>query len=96
MKRLYRWVMAIHIMLIWAKSKPQTKPHKCEERALIEVLILEAVQANPKATQSEIMQTSGKSKRAIQDGFASLQAKGVLMREGSKMNGLWIVKGNIE
>ena len=66
-----------------------SKPQKEKERALIEVLIIEYVKANPKITQKEIIEASGKSKRAIQEGFAGLQAKGVLVREGSKMDGLW-------
>jgi predicted HTH transcriptional regulator len=59
---------------------------------LIEVLILEYVTANPQITQKEIIESSRKSKRAIQEGFARLQEKGVLANKGSKMKPLWSVK----
>ena len=71
-----------------------SKPQKEKDRALIEVLILESVKANPQITQKEIIETSGKSKRSIQEGFASLQEKGILEREGSKMKPLWVIKEN--
>jgi ATP-dependent DNA helicase RecG len=68
-----------------------SKPQNEEERAVIEVLIVEHVKANPQVTQKEVIEASGKSKRAIQTGFATLQERGILVRQGSKMNGLWIV-----
>jgi predicted HTH transcriptional regulator len=71
-----------------------SKPQKENDRALIEVLILEYIEENPQITQKEIIEASGKSKRSIQEGFASLQAKSVLVREGSKMKPTWIVKGD--
>ena len=58
---------------------------------MIEVLIIEYIKANPQIKQKEIIETSGESKRSIQECFANLQAKGLIKREGSKMNGRWIV-----
>ena len=75
-----------------ASNKTPTKPRKSENRVLIEDLIIEYVKENPQITQKEIIDASGKSKRVIQDGFAGLQSKGILMREGSKMNGCWVLK----
>ena len=80
------------------KIKPQNlktpKPQKENGRALIEVLILDYVKANPQVTQRSIIEASGKSKRAIQEGFADLQAKEVLVLEGSKRKPTWIVKSD--
>jgi predicted HTH transcriptional regulator len=59
---------------------------------LIEVLIIEHVAANPQIKQKEIIESSGKSKRSIQEGFARLQEKGILINKGSKMKPLWSVK----
>ena len=59
---------------------------------MIEALLIEYINENPQITQREIIETSGKSKRAIQEGFAILQEKGVLRREGSKREPTWIVK----
>ena len=77
-------------------SKPQNpktpKPQKEKDRALIEALLIEFINENPQITQREIIEISGKSKRAIQEGFAILQEKGILRREGSKRKPTWIVK----
>lgn len=59
---------------------------------MIEALIIDYVKANPQTTQKEIIETSEKSKRSIQDGFADLQARGVLVMEGSRMKPTWVVK----
>ncbi|MDR0221393.1 MAG: putative DNA binding domain-containing protein [Lachnospiraceae bacterium] len=78
-------------------SKPQSpktsKPQNGKKLALIEALIIECIKTNPHTTQKAIIEASGKSKRSIQEGFADLQAKGVLVREGSKQKPTWVVKG---
>ena len=69
--------------------KAQSKRKNC---TLIEVLILDHLTGNPEATQLQIAAAIGKSKRAVQTAFASLKEKGLLEREGAKMNGRWVVK----
>jgi ATP-dependent DNA helicase RecG len=73
-------------------SSKTSKPQNDEERALLEVLVLEGVKANPKITQKGIIDTSGKSKRKIQGAFKNLQKRGILTYEGPKNNRIWSVK----
>ncbi|MCL1790774.1 MAG: putative DNA binding domain-containing protein [Peptococcaceae bacterium] len=73
-----------------AQNKAQTKPEK--KKALIQTLILERLRKNPNMTQKDIVTASGYSRSAVQEAFAALQKSGLLRREGSKMNGFWVVK----
>jgi len=73
-------------------TKTPIKTSKNETEVLIEVLILRHLRENPKMTQTEMCNVTGKSKRAIQKAFTSLQEKGLLKREGAKINGVWIVE----
>jgi ATP-dependent DNA helicase RecG len=59
--------------------------------ALIEDAIIEYLIFYPQATQVEIAEELGKSRRSVQGAFAKLQKSGKLNREGSKKNGTWIV-----
>ncbi|MDR0221702.1 MAG: hypothetical protein LBI54_09915 [Lachnospiraceae bacterium] len=59
---------------------------------MIEALIIDYVKADPHTTQKAIIEASGKSKRSIQEGFASLQARGVLVMEGSKQKPTWVLR----
>jgi ATP-dependent DNA helicase RecG len=74
------------------KNKAQTKPEK--KQALIQALILEHLRENPHMTQNNIIEAAGYTRSAVQKAFAMLQEKGLLKREGSKMNGRWVVKAS--
>ena len=75
---------------IKAQNKAQTKHEK--NQALIQALILERLRENPSMTQIDIATAIKKSRNAVQEAFKALQKNGLLRREGSKMNGIWIVK----
>jgi ATP-dependent DNA helicase RecG len=47
---------------------------------------------NPGATQLDVANAIGKSRRTVQDTISNLKDKGLLEREGARKNGLWIVK----
>jgi ATP-dependent DNA helicase RecG len=76
------------------KNKAQNKAHlkRNDDCALNEVAILEYVKEHPNATQLEIAEAIGKSRRTVQDTIAALKNKGLLEREGARKNGRWIVK----
>jgi len=76
------------------QSKTPIKTSKSENEVLIEVLILSHLQENPKMTQKEMCDVTGKSKMAVQSAFTALQQKGLLRREGAKMNGIWVVESS--
>jgi ATP-dependent DNA helicase RecG len=75
------------------KNKTSNKNSNKTSKSEVEVLFIEYVKKHPQATQKEIKEKSGRSMRSIQDGFNTLQLKGVLHRKGAKKNGIWIVKG---
>lgn len=57
-----------------------------DERAL-----LNALKADPKATQEELASRIGKSVRTVKRLTVSLSEKGLLKRENGKRNGFWKV-----
>ncbi|MDR3289206.1 MAG: putative DNA binding domain-containing protein [Peptococcaceae bacterium] len=59
---------------------------------LTEVAVLEYISANPTATQAVISEAIGRSLRSVKNDIASLKGKGLLVREGAKRNGKWVVK----
>jgi ATP-dependent DNA helicase RecG len=67
-----------------------TKPLSKSERILIEKMVIDRVIANPKITQKEIIETSGLSKRIIQEVFSDLKMKGILQRKGPRNDSLWV------
>jgi ATP-dependent DNA helicase RecG len=69
-----------------------SKHQKNNEIEALTVLIIEKIKENPKITQKQLVEDTGKSLRMVQSVFADLQEKGVLAREGAKSNGLWIIK----
>jgi len=75
-----------------AKNKTSIKTSKAESDVLIDVLILNHLRENPKMTQKEMCNVTSLSLRAVQKAFASLQKKGLLRREGAKINGIWVVE----
>ena len=74
-----------------SKKAPNKAP-KTENGALIEALIIKHLHDNPRMTQLEICTATGSTRRVVQKAFAALKEKGQLRREGSKMNGVWIVE----
>ncbi len=83
---------------IKAQNKAQNEFKAQNERqakkncALFEEVVLEYLAEHPQATQIEVAEALGKSRRTIQDALSELREKGVLEREGAKKNGLWVVK----
>ncbi|MCL2427304.1 MAG: putative DNA binding domain-containing protein [Oscillospiraceae bacterium] len=59
--------------------------------ALTEDAILLYLATHPRATQVEIAEAIGKSRRTVQGAIAELKFSGKLDREGAKKNGAWIV-----
>ncbi|MDR1589331.1 MAG: HTH domain-containing protein [Oscillospiraceae bacterium] len=60
---------------------------------LTEKTILESYMAdNPAVTQKELAAAINRSVRSIKTDMDSLQRQGVLMREGARKNGRWIVR----
>jgi ATP-dependent DNA helicase RecG len=47
---------------------------------------------NPAVTQKELAAAINRSVRSIKTDMDSLQRQGVLMREGARKNGRWIVR----
>ena len=82
--------ISISDQFLTTENKTQTKHEK--KQALIQALILEHLRANPNMTQKDIMDETGYARNAVQEAFAALQKNGLLKREGSKMNGFWVVK----
>jgi ATP-dependent DNA helicase RecG len=74
-----------------AQIKRKIKRNDLGEDGALSAAILEFLKENPTATQLEIADILGKSRRTIQNTIASLKEKGVLKREGAKKNGRWIV-----
>ncbi|GHV54749.1 ATP-dependent DNA helicase RecG [Synergistales bacterium] len=59
---------------------------------LTEIAILEYVQDHPTAAQNEIANAVGKSLRSTQSVIAGLKKKELLVREGARKNGRWLVR----
>jgi ATP-dependent DNA helicase RecG len=73
---------------------PNKAPSKRESRALLENQILAFLSSNPRATQIDIADELGVSRRVVQSAIAGLKEQGLLERQGSKQKGQWIVKRN--
>jgi ATP-dependent DNA helicase RecG len=58
-----------------------------------EIKVVEYLAVHPTATQLEISSAIGKSRRTVQDAFASLKTKGVIINSGTKQKPNWIVTG---
>ena len=74
-----------------AQDKDQKMRFDCalnEHEAAVKKYLIE----QPTATQIEISNSIGKSRRTIQEAFASLKAKGVISNGGTKQNPYWNVK----
>ena len=72
-----------------AQNKAQIKRNN--DCALIENLVMEYIVNHPHATQIETAKAVGKSRRSVQDAIAVLKEKGLIMREGARKNGRWVV-----
>jgi ATP-dependent DNA helicase RecG len=71
-----------------AQNKAQ---NKLDRNALVEKIVLEHLSENPHATQLEIARAIHKSRRTVQEAMASLKAKGLLVRRGSRKIGRWAI-----
>lgn len=58
---------------------------------LVELAIINAIKANPAATQKQIAEATGKSERTIKRRTVEMQEKELISRENGKRNGKWIV-----
>jgi len=77
-------------------SKGQLKGSDCTlgctlSCTLTQKAILEYFSDNPSATQLEVSEVIGKSVRTIKSDIARLKEMGLLIREGGKKNGVWVV-----
>jgi ATP-dependent DNA helicase RecG len=77
---------------IKAQNKAQLKRNSDNVCALTEAEVLDFLRGNPQSTQAETAKAIGISRRAVQDIFAALKAKGLLEHRGARKNGQWIVK----
>jgi ATP-dependent DNA helicase RecG len=59
---------------------------------ITEIAVLEYVRNNPTAAQNEIAAATGKSLRGTQSAIAELKKKGLLIREGARKNGRWVIR----
>jgi len=76
-----------------AQNKAQLKHSNGDEDcALTEKTILEYLGNHPRATQIELATAIGKTRRGVQEAITRLKEEGLLMREGAKKNGRWVVK----
>jgi ATP-dependent DNA helicase RecG len=74
------------------EAKADLKCNSCTLNCtLTEKNILEVLKNNPTATQAEIAAVVGKSLRTVKAEIAVLKEKGLLIREGAKKNGRWII-----
>ena len=73
-----------------AQNKAQSKRNN--NCALNEAAVMEYMQKYPMATQIQIAEAVGKSRRTVQNTIAALKKRGLVVREGARMNGRWIVK----
>lgn len=85
-------------------GQPQTAKSNCKSCGLYcginctatEISVLVFLKNNPAATHESIADKIGKSIRTSQSITQSLKEKGLLIREGSRNNGRWVVKSEIE
>ena len=56
-----------------------------------QTVILKLIQENPTLSASEMSQKTGMTTRTIQRDLADLQKKGILVREGGRKDGRWVV-----
>ena len=77
-------------------NKAHLKHNGNDDCALTEKSILEFLKENPRATQVEIANAVGKTRRGVQEAIARLREQGLLCREGARKNGRWVVHSTIE
>jgi ATP-dependent DNA helicase RecG len=77
-------------------DKTQSASSKCNfctlDCTLSEKAIIEYVAENPTATQVAIASAIGKSLRSVKMDMSHLQEVGILVREGSRRDGRWVIK----
>jgi len=70
------------------KAQPK---HKVNNSTSVEEDVLNYFRDYPRATQIEVAEAIGKSRRTVQDTIALLKSQRRLSREGARSNGKWIV-----
>lgn len=73
-----------------AQSATPSVP-KCQNGTLEELAMLNAIKANPTATQKELAVAIGKSERTVKRLTVAMQEKGLIERAGGRRNGEWII-----
>lgn len=77
------------------KAQLKREIKRNDDCALTEDAILNYLEAHPHATQIEVANAIGKSRRTVQKAIADLKDRGKITREGAKKNGAWIVAPNL-
>lgn len=79
-----------------AQNKAQLRRNKncalIDDHSLTVESIVEFLRTHPRATQIELANAVGKSRRTVQNIITELRGKGLLDRDGARKNGRWIVK----
>ncbi len=73
------------------EEKPRIREDAFDAPSAKEQAVLEFLRKNPTATQSNIAQALYISRSTVADYTASLQARGLLAREGSRRAGHWVI-----
>lgn len=74
------------------KGKVPLKCKNCTlDCTLEEAALLQAIKRSPTATQKELAQVIGKSERTVKTLTVSMQAKGLIARQGGRRQGRWVV-----
>ena len=80
--------------LLSAENKAQNKAQNLRFDCALnehEAAVIECLTNHPTATQIEISKSIGKSRRTVQDAFASLKTKGIISNSGTKQKPHWNV-----
>jgi predicted HTH transcriptional regulator len=81
-----------------AQNKAQNKAQSklSDNCALIAAALMDFLSDHPRATQIDLAEAIGASRRTIQNTMAELKTLGLIEREGARKNGRWLVKQQSE
>ena len=74
------------------RTKNKIETLDCDFETKEELEIVQLIKENPSITQKEIQQRTGISLGTVKRILPKLQKKGILVREGGKRFGRWIIK----
>ena len=63
-----------------------------KELSEVQMVIVDEIRRNPNITTNEMAQKTGIKFRTLQRYIAQLQTLGILVREGGRKDGYWVVK----